>query len=79
MPRELKTAEEIQAAVQQRIDQQLQDGGDEDFVTANVPIRLARPDSRGCNWVIEGFSGDRSYFKMVGIAVLEAKDRFNLA
>lgn len=79
--RELKTAEEIRDEVQRRFDarraEMSEDDGDE--VRVHLPMRLAEADEKGCNWVMQSYTGDRTYFKMVGICVLDVKAIWNLA
>ena len=79
--RELKTAEEIRDEVQRRFEARRAEmsEGDDDVVEVHLPIRLAEPDEKGCNWVMHSYTGDRGYFKMVGIGVLDVKAIWNLA
>ena len=79
--RELKTAEEIRDEVQRRFDARRAEmsDDDDDEVTVHLPTRLAEPDDKGCNWVMQNYTGDRSYFKLVGIGVLDVKAIWNLA
>ncbi|MNL01297.1 hypothetical protein D3C87_1217620 [compost metagenome] len=79
--RELKTAEEIRDEVQRRFDAERAEMHDDDGgnIRVHLPIRLAEPDESGCNWVIQNYTGDRTYFKMVGIGVFDVKAIWNLA
>lgn len=76
MPRETRTAAEIQDEVQRLID--MRKGDDEDIVAAHLPVPLAEPDEDGCNWTMLNFTGDRVHFSLVGVAVLEVQAKWNL-
>lgn len=76
MVRDTKTATEILGEVQRLVDMRKGDG--EDIVAAHLPVPLAEPDESGCNWTMLNFTGDRVYFRLVGIAVLEVQAKWNL-
>lgn len=76
MPRELRTAAEIHAEVQRRIDRRRCGGAD--VIHAHLPTPLAELDERGCNWTMHDYTGDRGHFRLIGLAILETKDRMNL-
>ena len=80
--RELKKAEEIRDEVQRRFDARLAQTGDVDdagTITIHLPYRLAEPDAKGCNWGMRSFTGDRGYYKLVGMAVQDVMVMWNLA
>lgn len=80
--RELKTAEEIRDEVQRRFDARLADSGDSEdagTVMVHLPGRLAEADASGCNWYMQSFTGDRGYYKLVGMGVQEVMAKWNLA
>lgn len=79
MAREIRTADEIRAEVQRRVDERLEASWDaEDQVTIPLPMQLAEADPSGCNWTIGSYTGDRGHFKLVGHAMLEVKAVWNL-
>lgn len=78
MAREIRTADEIRAEVQRRIAKRMAESDDDDEIRVPAPTPLADVDASGCNWTMGSYTGDRSHFKMVGLAVLEVKAIWNL-
>ncbi len=78
-PRELHTAEEIRAEVQRRVNEKLAELGDNATLEIQLPYRYAEPDPLGHNWAMRTFSGDREYFKLVGLEVVNVQAIWNLA
>ncbi|MGJ7611102.1 MULTISPECIES: hypothetical protein [unclassified Variovorax] len=80
--RELKTGEEIRDEVQRRFDARRAEMGDDedgDILCVHIPTPLAKPDRQGCNWVMNSFTGDYSWMKLVSMGVQEVKAIWNLA
>jgi hypothetical protein len=76
MSRELKTAEEIRAEVQRRVDERV--GKGRDSVTVPEPSQLDVPDEGGCNWFMGSYAGNRTQVDAVGVSMLEVKAIWNL-
>jgi len=76
MARELKTAGEIKAEIQRRLDERI--GAVDYCVEAPTPTMLDEPDGSGCNWTFLSYSGDPVHDGALGAAVMEVKAIWNL-
>jgi hypothetical protein len=78
MPRQIRTAEQIQAIVRERIHQirEVRDDG----AQLDVPIPPSHePDGTGCNWEMRYFRNPGVYMDGISRIVAQARTEFNLA
>ena len=77
MLRQIKTAEQMQAIVSERIHQIYEVRTDGGKVGVPIPIRH-EPDDRGCNWEMRHFRYPRPYADAIASVVAQARKEFNL-
>jgi hypothetical protein len=79
MPRETRTAEEIQAEVHRVLHSIPEVRDDGQVITVPAPMLLAAPDEDGCNWYMEFFGNAGGHGQACAVAMNQVRARWNLA
>lgn len=78
MPRETRTAEEIQAEVRRLIEARARSEGDNPGITVPLPERVVEAAADKCNWEMTWFGHAIPHSEAVEAAMEDVKARWNL-